>query len=156
MATEFPLPAMLWEQIPPAVQAVLPVVMAGYEQRIASLEGEVRELKAQLGQTSQNSSRPPSSDGPHVKRKPPRKPSGRNRGGQPGHPVHQRALLPLAEVDEVVVRKPTHCRRCGGGLRGEDMQPLRHQVIEVPPPVPHITEYQLHRLACVCCGITTC
>jgi transposase len=90
MATEFPLPAMLWEQIPPAVQAVLQVVMAGYEQRIASLEGEVRELKARLGQNSQNSSRPPSSDGPHVKRKPPKAPSGRKPGGQPGHRVHQR------------------------------------------------------------------
>jgi transposase len=29
-------------------------------------------------------------------------------------------------------------------------------VIEVPPPVPPVTEYQLHRLACVRCGITTC
>src|SRR5262249_6456580 len=163
MRGEPPLPRELWDQIPPPVQAALLLVVEGYERRIASLEAEgkalkceVQELRAQLGQSSQNSSRPPSSDGPHVKRKPPRAASGRKRGGQPGHPVHQRALLPVEAVDEVVVRKPPHCRRCGGALSGTDAEPRRHQVIEVPPPAPHVTEYQLHRLACVRCGVTTC
>jgi transposase len=163
MRREPPLPPELWDRVPPEIQAALWVVVGGYERRIAALEaevtelkGEVRELREKLGQTSQNSSRPPSSDGPHVKRKPPRAPSGRKRGGQPGHPVHQRALLPLEQVDEVVVRKPTHCRRCGEALDGRDAAPWRHQVVEVPPPVPHVTEYQLHRLACARCGITTC
>ncbi len=156
MRRELPLPHELWDQIPPLVQAALALVVEGYEQRLGRLEAEVAELKARLGQTSQNSSQPPSSDGPHVKRKPPRAPAGRNRGGQPGHPVHQRALLPLEEVDEVVVRKPTHCRRCGEVLEGTDPHPHRHQVIEVPPPVPQVTEYQLHRLPCARCGITTC
>jgi transposase len=41
-------------------------------------------------------------------------------------------------------------------LLGDDPQPLRHQVLELPPIRPHVTEYQLHRLACPCCGITTC
>jgi transposase len=157
------LPPELWNRIPPEVQAALWLVVEGYEQRIAVLEaevvelrGEVRDLKAQLGQNSQNSSRPPSSDGPHVKRKPPQAPSGRQRGGQPGHPVYQRTLLSPEQVDEVVVRKPTHCRRCGGALQGSDAEPLRHQVIEVPPPAPQVTEYQLHRLACARCGVTTC
>jgi transposase len=163
MGRESPLPHELWDQIPSPVQAALWLIVEGYERRIAALgaevvglRGEVRELKAQLGQNSQNSSRPPASDGPHVKRKPPQAPSGRPRGGQPGHPVHQRALLPLEDVAEVVVRKPTHCRRCGGMLDGTDAEPWRHQVVEVPPPVPHVTEYQLHRLACARCGITTC
>ena len=71
-----------------------------YEQRIAQLEAEVRELTARLNQNSQNSSKPPSSDGPHVKRKPPKPPSGRKPGGQPGHTPHQRALVPVEEVDE--------------------------------------------------------
>lgn len=163
MREEPPLPRELWDQIPRPVQAALWLVVEGYEQRIASLQaeivavkGEVQELKAQLGQNSQNSSRPPSSDGPHIKRKPPREPSGRKRGGQPGHPVHLRALLPLEQVDEVVACKPTQCRRCGGALQGRDAEPLRHQVIEVPAPAPQVTEYQVHRLACARCGITTC
>ena len=163
MRSEPPLPRELWDQIPPPVQAALLLVVEGYERHIAGLEaevralkGEVQELKARLGQTSQNSSRPPSSDGLQVKRKPPRAPSGRKRGGQPGHPVHQRAVLPLEQVDEVVVRTPVHCRRCGGALQGSDAAPLRPQVVEVPPPVPYVTEYQLHRLACAGCGVTTC
>jgi transposase len=163
MHGEPPLLPELWNRIPPEAQAALSIVVEGYEQRIAHLETEatalreaVQALQAQFGQNSQNSSRPPSSDGPHVKRKPPRAPSGRKRGGQPGHPVHQRALLPPEQVDEVIVRKPMHCRCCGEALHGSDAAPLRHQVIEVPPPVPHVTEYELHRLACERCGITTC
>jgi transposase len=156
MHREPPVPPQLWEQIPPHVQAALWVVIDGYERRLTTLEAEVTELKARLGQNSQNSARPPSSDGPHVKRKPPREPSGRKRGGQPGHPAHQRALLPVEEVDDVVVRKPPHCRRCGEALHGTDSEPLRQQVIEVPPPAPQVTEYQLHRLVCARCGLTTC
>src|SRR5712692_1243098 len=163
MRREPPLPQALWSQIPPPVQAALWLVVEGYEQRItgleaqvAELQGELRELRAQLGQTSQTSARPPSSDGPPVKRKPPQVPSGRKPGAQPGHPVHQRALVPLEQVSEVIVCKPTHCRRCGRLVVGNDPSPWRHQVIEVPPPVPVITEYQLHRLPCASCGITTC
>ena len=151
-----PIPVELWEQIPPHVQAVLWVVLDRYEARIASLEAEVAELKARLNQSSQNSSKPPSSDGPHVKRKPPRPPSGRKRGGQPGHRAHHRTLVPVEKVDEVVVCTPTHCRRCGRALQGTDPQPHRHQVVELPPPVPHVTEYQQQRLSCAQCGITTC
>jgi transposase len=151
-----PLPKELWDRIPPDLQAALWVVVEGYEQRLAALAAEVAELKERLNQNSQNSSRPPSADGPHVKRKPPREPSGRKRGGQPGHPVQRRVLLPVEQVQEVVVRKPPQCRRCGEALQGTDPEPLRHQVIEVPPPTPQVTEYQLHRLVCVRCGLTTC
>jgi transposase len=151
-----PLPVELWEQIPLHVQAVLWEVFDRYEARIARLEAEVAELKAQRNQNSQNSSKPPSSDGPHVKRKPPRPASGCNRGGQPGHPAHHRTLVPVAKVNEVIVCTPTHCRRCGQKLYGSDPQPHRHQVVELPPPVPHVTEYQQQRLVCEHCGITTC
>src|SRR4030095_8536172 len=84
-----------------------------YERRIAKLESEVRELTARLNQTSQNSSKPPSSDGPHVKRKPPKPPSGRKPGGQLGHPPHQRALVPVEKVDHVIASNPPQCRCCG-------------------------------------------
>jgi transposase len=150
------LPAELWKQLPVALQVVISALGEHYEQRIAVLEAQVRELTARLNQTSQNSSKPPSSDGPHVKRKPPKPPSGRKPGGQPGHPAQQRVVVPVEEVNEVVVRKPAHCRRCGRPLAGSDPAPWRHQVVEIPPLHPQITEYQLHRLACPCCGITTC
>lgn len=156
MRKEPPLPQELWDRIPLEIQAALWVVVDGYEQRIAALEAQGAALQAQLKQNSQNSSRPPSSDGPQVQRKPPPLPSGRKRGAQPGHPLSQRVLVPVEEVQEVIACKPTHCRRCGNALAGTDPQPHRHQVIEVPPPVPQVTEYQLHRLSCAHCGITTC
>src|SRR6185436_6067511 len=132
------VPVEVWEQAPEAVQVVMGAMVEYYERRIAKLESEVRELTARLNQTSQNSSKPPSSDGPHVKRKPPKPPSGRKPGGQPGHPVHKRALVALEEVSAVIICKPTHCRRCGRPVTGTDPAPWRHQVVEVPPPVPQI------------------
>jgi len=65
---ELPLPAEMWEQIPAPIQAAIGVRVESYEQRIAVLAAEVAALREQLTQTSQNSSRPPSMDGPHGKR----------------------------------------------------------------------------------------
>ena len=150
------VPVEIWEQAPEPVQIVMQAMVDYYEQRITQLEAEVREVTARLNQNSQNSSKPPSSDGPHVKRKPPKPASGRKVGGQLGHAPHQRALVPTAEVDEVITCKPAQCRRCGQPLTGSDAEPLRQQVLELPPVQPHLTEYQLHRLRCAGCGITTC
>jgi transposase len=156
MRREPPLPRELWDQIPLPLQAALWVLIESYERRIAAVEAEVAALKEQLQQNSQNSSRPPSTDGPQVKRAPPREPSGRKRGGQPGHLRSERSLVPLEQVKEVVPCKPRVCRRCGGALQGSDAQPLRHQVFEVPPVAVEVREYQLHRLVCGQCGLTTC
>src|SRR5712691_7924099 len=163
MRREPPLPQALWSQIPPQIQAALWLVVEGYEQRIiglaaqvAELQGELRELRAQLGQNAQNSWRPPSSEGPHGKRKPPKAPSGRKPGAQPGPPVQRRALVPLEQVSEVIVGKPRHCRRCGRPVVGSEPAPWRQPGIEVPLPAPYVTAYQLPRLSCACCGITTC
>jgi transposase len=156
MRKELPLPHELWGRIPLDIQAAIWAVVESYERRMAALAAEVAELKEQLGQNSQNSSWPPATDSPAVKRKPPREPSGRKRGAQPGHRRYERTLLPLEQVQEVSVCRPTHCRRCGAALQGDDPQPLRHQVIELPPVTPEVTEYRLHRLVCSRCGITTC
>lgn len=153
MSQELPIPKELWDLIPPAAQAALLAVLDNLQSEVTALRQQVADLNARLGQNSQNSSRPPSSDAPNVKRPPPREPSGRRRGAQPGHEAHHRSLLP---PDEEVPRKPTACRRCGEALAGSDPQPLRHQVIELPPIKPLVTEYQLHRLVCPRCGTSTC
>lgn len=57
-------------------------------------------------------------------------------------------LIPTQECDEVQALKPAECRRCSTELIGSDPQPRRHQVWEPPVFKPHVTEYQLHRLAC--------
>jgi len=124
--------------------------------RIDELEAEVRELKARLGQNSQNSSRPPSSDGPQVVRQPKRTRSGRRPGGQPGHERHERALLAIDEVDHVQQIEPDHCAGCHGHrLRRAPGDPLRHQQTELPPPRAVTTEFQRHEFVCLDCGTTT-
>jgi transposase len=66
-----------------------------------------------------------------------------------------RALLPVEEVDVVIPVKPERCPRCQHPLQGPDPQPQRHQVTEIPPVKPVVTEYQLHRLVCPACGEAT-
>jgi transposase len=114
------------------------------------LEAEVAQLK----RNSTNSSKPPSSDPPSVARQP-QSPTGKKRGGQPGHEGHKRKLLPASKVNVVVPLVPKDCGHCGAGLRGRDADPRRHQVVDIPPITPTVTEYQLHQLACEECGETT-
>ena len=119
-----------------------------------TLQEQNRALQERLHQNSRNSSRPPSSDPPQSPR--PRRPRGqRRRGGQPGHPGHTRTLLPVEAVDEVVVLKPDRCSGCHALLWGDDPTPFRHQVIEIPPIQPVVTEYQWHQLVCAGCGEVT-
>src|SRR5215217_6813574 len=144
------LPRDIWERTPPEAQAYIGTL----EARVATLEDMVRTLQEQLNQSSRNSSRPPSSDPPQSQR--PTRPRGqRRRGGQPGHPGQTRTLVPVEDVDEVVVLKPEQCSGCHAPLSGDDPTPFRHQVIEIPPIKPVITEYQWHQLPCPACGETT-
>jgi transposase len=113
----------------------------------AALQERIRELEARLGQDSSNSSRPPSSDPPQAPRKRPEPPSGRKRGGQPGHRGAFRALLPVEQVDEVVAVVPDVCRYCGQALPAPASQRRprvwRHQVVELLPLAVRVTEFQM-------------
>src|SRR4029453_4632809 len=152
MHTTPPFPPELWEQTPFAVREYIRTL----EARVAALEATVQQLMEHLHQDSHNSSRPPSSDPPHaIWPRPRRGPSGRKRGGQPGHPGQSRAVVPSEEVESVVPVKPRQCRQCQHPLQGDDPQPYRHQVTEVPPIRPIVTEYQIHRLLCPACGAPT-
>lgn len=129
----------------PEAQAIIRLLLA-----------KIAELEARLNKTPQNSSLPPSSQHPHAKPKPRKPRSKRNRGGQPGHAKHQRPLLPSDQCDERQELKPSECRRCGRELAGDDSEPLRHQVWELPRITPVVVEYRRHRLRCARCGETTC
>jgi transposase len=157
METHLVLPPELWDQTPPEVQAYIRVLEARVEtmaSMVYTLQEQVRTLQQQLNQTSHNTSRPPSSDPPQHRR-PGHPQSHRRRGGQPGHPGHTRTLIPVEAVDEVMVLKPTQCTHCQAPLAGDDPTPWRHQVIEMPPIKPVVTEYQWHQLACPVCGELT-
>jgi transposase len=159
MDAQLPFPQELWEQTPPAVRdyiRTLEARVAALEAAVQRLEAIVQQLTERLQQTSRTSSRPPSSDPPQaLGQRPHREPSGRGPGGQPGHEGHTRALVPVEEVDVVMPVKPMRCHRCHHLLQGDDAQPQRHQVTEIPPVKPVITEYQLHRLICQACGAAT-
>lgn len=136
-----PIPRDLWDQIPATAQAAVLALVQALERRVAALE-------ARLGQDSSNSSKPPSSDPPHLKPKSPRPPSGKKRGGQPGHGRHTRELVAPEQLTGAVDCKPQTCRDCGHDLQGTDPDPIRHQVAEIPEVRPDIIEYRLHRLTC--------
>lgn len=145
--------------VSPDVLAALPAEVLALIQwqarQIAQLQREFAELKARLDKDSTNSSVPPSATHPHARPLTSQPKSKRRRGGQPGHDKHERALIPAEDCQAVVPCLPTECRRCGRTLHGIDPEPLRHQVWELPEIRPAVTEYQRHRLACVC-GCSTC
>ena len=149
--TPSPLPPDVFAALPPAVQAYIRSLEAVAAQ-VAALQARVAELEARLGQDSSNSSKPPSSDGPQVKPAPPRTPSGKTRGGQPGHPKHERAILP---PDEVIDHKPTHCRRCATPIAGEDPDPIVDPVLDLPVRLRHVVHHRRHTLACPNCHAPT-
>jgi hypothetical protein len=124
-------------------------------ERLKTLELEVAELRERLGQNSRNSSKPPSSDPLSVSRPNNRQPSGRKRGGQPGHQGRARKLLPAEDVNTVIELRPTACQQCGSLLLGDDPAPARHQVSEIPPVKAEVTEYRQHRMSCPACGEVT-
>jgi hypothetical protein len=128
---------------------------ATLKDQLGAALARIAELEARLGMNSRNSSKPPSSDPPNVAARPKRKPSGRRRGGQPGHKGTTRPLLPPEQVDSIIDLKPEKCDRCGRALAGDDPKPTRRQVIDVPPVKPDVTEYRRHTLQCECGARTT-
>jgi transposase len=149
MKDQPPLPQPIWDQLPTEAQAAVSVLVQSFERRIADLE-------ERLNKNSTNSSKPPSSDPPSLKRRPPTPASGKKRGGQPGHRRRARPLVPPEQLRHVIDCKPPECRWCHQVLQGDDPEPIRHQVAEVPPVRPTVDEYRLHRLTCPRCRTSTC
>jgi transposase len=122
---------------------------------ILSQEKRIEALERRLGMNSRNSSKPPSSDGPDVPAASPKAGTGRKQGGQPGHEGHVRKFFEPDKVTNAVEHKPEVCRRCGKPLHGDDPNPGRYQIWEIPPVVPVVTEHRFHSLRCGCGEVTT-
>jgi transposase len=131
--------------------------IAELEALVAKLMACVAELEARLGQNSSNSNQPPSKDTPEQKRDRDKSPpSGRKRGGQPGHKPQPREMLPPEQVSRIEDHHPHECGQCGSLLPVvDDPDPLRHQVIDLPEVQPDVTEHRLHALDCEECGHRT-
>lgn len=109
---------------------------------IEKLTARVAELQSKLGQSSKNSSKPPSSDGP-AKEQRKQTPSGRKPGGQPGHKGNTRDLVPPEKVDETKLVVPDACGDCCGAVveHAEAPAAVREQQIDIPAIKPHVVEF---------------
>ncbi|MGK4009301.1 IS66 family transposase [Sorangium sp. So ce1036] len=58
-------------------------------------------------------------------------------------------------AEEAGAVTPEACRRRGTALAGNDPDPHRHQVVEIPRAKATVEEFQLHALKCDRCGIST-
>ena len=147
-----------WEKTPVSVKKLLTEMVQQIE-KLEKQQAEVLALQQQLlekvNRTSKNSSSPPSQDPPGFKKKPKKQKSRKKRGGQPGHDGHSRELYPIEKCNDVIEHRPKTCACCGESLRGEDKNPYRHQIVEIPPIEPIVTEHRLHQLTCERCGNLT-
>lgn len=121
------------------------------KQVVLAQAATIRALQDQVAKTSQNSHKPPSSDG-LKKRKPKnlRQPSGRKPGGQPGHDGHRLELS--AVPDHVVRHELMTCPHCTSDLSAVAAHHLgRRQVYDVPPVRLEVTEHQVECKVCPHC-----
>ena len=152
------IPPQDWEKTPASVKKLVEEMVQGVKQlekQVSELEAVQQQVLEKVNRTSKNSSSPPSQDPPGFKKKSRKKKSSKKRGGQPGHSGNSRDLYPIEKCSSVIDHHPTTCKSCGESLIGEDVNPYRHQIVEIPPIEPIVTEHRLHQLTCERCGIST-
>lgn len=130
-------------------------VVAAFVQLVAlvrQLENRVQRLEDQVAKNSNNSSKPPSSDGlGKGKNQSLRQASGRAVGGQKGHEGH--TLKAVSEPDLRQVHAVTCCQQCQASLvdvRSSDYE--RRQVFDLPEVSLSVTEHCAEIKQCPQCG----
>jgi len=151
--------AMGREQLLSLDQATLVAIIQELEERVMQLQQTVaeqaaviRSLRDQVAKDSQNSSKPPSSDGLKKPRtRSLRQKTGRGSGGQPGHKGH--TLQMVAHPEHIERQRVSVCPHCTTRLEGVAVCGLeRRQVFDVPPVRIEVTEYQAEVKVCPECG----
>lgn len=119
------------------------------------LKRRLSELGSLVGKDSHNSSLPPSTDPPGVRRtRSLRRPTGKKVGGQTGHLGSTR--IRESRPDQLITHVPVECRGCGAPLDvAEATRVERRQLIEVPPVRLHVTEHRAETRRCAACGAET-
>jgi transposase len=133
-------------------EALVEIILA-LQAQLVQLEQRVKELETQLARNSSNSGKPPSSDGlskPSPKSL--RTPSGRKRGGQPGHPGQ--TLQRVKNPDHIQVHRLEVCPQCGGRDLGPEpvLDYESRQVFDLPPRPLEVTEHRAQIKCCPHCG----
>jgi transposase len=131
--------------------------------QLNALQAQVQELQQELARTleqlakarkdSSTSSKPPSTD--LVKPPKPTPPDGtskRRRGGQPGHPRHQRQPFPPELLNGGTTLYPLElCPTCGHGLHAATCPPRVVQQVEIEVVPLRITEHRAEAGYCPHC-----
>ena len=114
------------------------------------LTKRVKSLESQVNKNSNNSSKPPSSDGFKKKTKSLRTKSGKNPGAQEGHEGY---TLELSDnPDEIEIHGVDKCDICGESL--QDVTPENYiirQVIDIPDIKVKVTEHRAEVKRCPKC-----
>jgi transposase len=117
------------------------------EARLLELETRLRDLEDRLKPPTPR----PVGQQPAA---PAKRPTGKKRGAQPGHPPHLKKRLPPDRVSTVVTYIPHQCEQCDQLLPAQpqphDPPPTIHQVAELPQIAAEVTEYQGHFRTCSC------
>src|SRR6266699_2492275 len=133
--------------------AVAQEQLATAREVFAQLTARIERLEGQISKDSHNSSKPPASDGPKAPvrtTKSLRGMSGKQSGGQPGHPGH--TLLMVKEPATIQTLAPAVCERCQQDLGTVEItREERAQVWDLPPLRLQVTEYRAQVKVCPCC-----
>ena len=109
----------------------------------------IEELEARLNQSSNNSSKPPSSDGLKKTIKNNREKTARKPGAQPGH--QGSGLTPFTSVDKEVKRALAGQCECGADLTKQPViNTEKRQVIDLPEKLFEVVEYLVEVKRCMC------
>ena len=136
---------LLWEE-----NQALKKQVAVLQVQVDSLQAQIDDLTQKLNSNSQNSHKPPSSDGfKRVKVK--REKSNKKTGGQTGHKGH--ALQRSNNPDYIVEHPVETCSNCKSNIK--DAISLGYkiaQVFEIPLLKVQVTEHRIFEKVCPCCG----
>lgn len=120
-------------------------------QEIIFLKERIGELERRLNSNSQNSSKPPSSDGLRKPNPKSLREKGKNKsGGQPRH--RGDTLYQTLKPDQIVAHKINFCPCCNKDMRRRPIEGIiKRQVFDISVPKIEVTEHQAEIKYCVHC-----
>jgi transposase len=143
------------EEIHAAYEQGEEAVLAVFEEQakiIRDLEKRVQALQDKMAKNSQNSNKPPSSDGlnkPAPKSR--RESSGKPSGGQKGHVGYR--LEPVEKPTDIEVHLVVECVHCQANLAEVGVSKVdKRQVFDLPEVRLEVTEHQGEVKTCPHCG----